>query len=53
MARYADAGHYVSAFRPYTSTTDAVLTSGGGTVAGTLAANVDLHRKILALLARQ
>jgi dienelactone hydrolase len=53
VARYADAGHYVSAFRPYTPTTDAVLTSGGGSVAGTLAANVDLHRKILALLAQQ
>ena len=53
VARYADAGHYVSSVEPYLAVTDDVLTDAGGTVAGTLAANVDLHRRILALLAAQ
>ena len=37
----------------YTSTTDAALTRTGGTIAGTQAANLDLHTKILTLLASQ
>ena len=53
VAKYADAGHYVGAVQPYTAATDALLTRAGGTVPATLAANVDLHRKILALLAAQ
>ena len=51
VAKYAGAGHYVYGFLPYTAVTDAVLTRSGGTVAATLAANADLHRKILTLLA--
>ena len=53
VAKYADAGHYVGALAPYTSVTDGLLTKPGGTVAATLAANVDLHRRVLALLAAQ
>ena len=53
VARYPGAGHYVSAIQPYTAVTDALLTRSGGTVPATLGANVDLHRRILALLAAQ
>jgi len=51
VLRYRDAGHYIGAFPPYTSTTDEALTRTGGTVAGIQAANLDLHTKVLALLA--
>jgi hypothetical protein len=51
VLRYRDAGHYIGAFPPYTSTTDEALTRTGGTTAGIQAANLDLHTKVLALLA--
>jgi pimeloyl-ACP methyl ester carboxylesterase len=50
--RYPDGGHYLSSFPPYTSFTAGALSYGGGTVAGTQAANVDVHAKVLALLDR-
>ncbi|HEX2773994.1 MAG TPA: acyl-CoA thioester hydrolase/BAAT C-terminal domain-containing protein, partial [Micromonosporaceae bacterium] len=50
--RYADAGHYVGPIPPYTSITNALLASAGGTLAATQAANVDVHAKVLALLAQ-
>jgi dienelactone hydrolase len=51
VLRYPDAGHYIGAYQPYTSATEAALTRTGGTIAGTQAANLDLHTEILALLA--
>ena len=42
---------HIGAYPPYTSTTDAVLTRTGGSIAGTQAANLDLHTNVLALLA--
>lgn len=51
LLRYRDAGHYIGVFPPYTSTTDAALTTTGGSIAGIQAANLDLHTNILALLA--
>ena len=51
MRRYRDAGHYIGTFPPYSSTTDEALSRTGGTIAGIEAANLDLHTKVLALLA--
>ena len=51
VLRYRDAGHYIATFPPYASTTDAALSRTGGTIAGTEAANLDLHTKVLTLLA--
>ena len=52
--RYRDAGHHVGGLTLYfASVTDAALTSFGGTVAGTQAAQTDAHAKLLALLASQ
>lgn len=51
VLRYPDAGHYIGVYQPYTSTTEAALTRTGGTIAGTQTANLDLHTKILTLLA--
>jgi len=51
VLRYRDAGHYIAAFPPYSSTTDAALSRTGGTNAGIEAANLDLYTKILTLLA--
>lgn len=51
--RYPDAGHYAGTVPPYTSITDDALTTAGGTLTGTQTASVDLHRKLLALLASQ
>jgi dienelactone hydrolase len=51
VLRYPDAGHYIGVYPPYTSATETALTSTGGTLAGTQAANLDLHTKILTLLA--
>lgn len=44
VLRYRDAGHYIGVFPPYTSTTDAALSRTGGSLAGTEAANLDLHQ---------
>jgi dienelactone hydrolase len=50
--RYPDAGHLIGGLTAwYGSLTDAVLTSSGGTMAGTQAAQADAHAKLLALLA--
>ena len=51
VLRYRDAGHYVGTFPPYTSATDEALSRTGGTITGIEAANLDLHTKVLALLA--
>jgi pimeloyl-ACP methyl ester carboxylesterase len=49
--RYPDAGHYASVIPPYASITDDLLTTSGGSVPGTQAASVEIHSKVLALLA--
>ena len=52
--RYRDAGHLVGGLTAYYGgLTDDALTSFGGTVAGTQAAQADAHTKLLALLASQ
>jgi dienelactone hydrolase len=52
--RYRDAGHLIGGLTAYYgSLTDDALTSFGGTVAGTQAAQADAHAKLLALLASQ
>ena len=51
VLRYRDAGHYIATFPPYASTTDETLSRTGGTIVGTEAANLDLHTKVLTLLA--
>ena len=52
--RYRDAGHLIGGLTAwYGSLTDDALTSFGGTVAGTQAAQADAHTKLLALLASQ
>jgi dienelactone hydrolase len=52
--RYGDAGHLIGGLTAwYASLTDDALTSFGGTVAGTQAAQADAHAKLLALLASQ
>jgi dienelactone hydrolase len=52
--RYRDAGHLVGGLTAYYgSLTDDALTSFGGTVTGTQAAQADAHTKLLALLASQ
>jgi dienelactone hydrolase len=52
--RYPDAGHLVGGLTAwYGNLTDDALTSFGGTVAGTQAAQADAHAKLLALLASQ
>jgi dienelactone hydrolase len=52
--RYRDAGHLIGGLTAwYGSLTDDFLTSFGGTVAGTQAAQADAHAKLLALLASQ
>jgi dienelactone hydrolase len=52
--RYRDAGHLVGGLTAYyASLTDDALTSFGGTVAATQAAQADAHAKLLALLASQ
>jgi dienelactone hydrolase len=52
--RYRDAGHLVGGLAAwYGSLTDDALTSSGGTVAATQAAQADAHAKLLALLASQ
>jgi dienelactone hydrolase len=50
--RYGDAGHLIGGLTAwYGSLTDDALTSFGGTVAGTQAAQADAHTRLLALLA--
>jgi hypothetical protein len=50
--RYRDAGHLIGGLTAsYGSLTDDALTSFGGTVAGTQAAQANAHAKLLALLA--
>jgi dienelactone hydrolase len=52
--RYREAGHLIGGLTAYYgSLTDDALTSSGGTVAGTQAAQADAHAKLLALLASQ
>ena len=52
--RYRDAGHLIGGLTAwYGSLTDDALTSDGGTVAATQAAQADAHAKLLALLASQ
>jgi dienelactone hydrolase len=52
--RYRDAGHLVGGLTAwYGSLTDDALSSFGGTVAATQAAQADAHAKLLALLASQ
>jgi dienelactone hydrolase len=52
--RYRDAGHLIGGLTAwYGSMTDDALTSFGGTVAGTQAAQADAHTKLLAFLASQ
>jgi acetyl esterase/lipase len=52
--RYRDAGHLIGGLTAwYGSLTDDALTSSGGTVAGTQAAQADAHAKLLAFLASQ
>ena len=52
--RYPDAGHLVGGLATWhASMTDDALTSSGGTVAATQAAQADAHAKLLALLASQ
>jgi dienelactone hydrolase len=51
VLRYPDAGHNIGTYPPYSSATDTALSKSGGTLAGTQAANLDLHTKTLALLA--
>jgi dienelactone hydrolase len=52
--RYPDAGHLIGGLTAYYgSLTDDALTSDGGTVAATQAAQADAHTKLLALLASQ
>jgi dienelactone hydrolase len=51
--QYPDAGHFASSIPPYQSITGAALTHAGGSVPDTQNANVDVHRKLLALLAAQ
>ena len=52
--RYPDAGHLIGGLTAwYGSMTDDALTSFGGTVAATQAAQADTHAKLLALLASQ
>jgi hypothetical protein len=52
--RYRDAGHFIGGLTAYFgSMTDDALTSSGGTVAGTQAAQADAHTNLLALLASQ
>ena len=52
--RYRDAGHLIGGLTAwYGSLTDDALTSSGGTVAATQAAQADAHAKLLALLAAQ
>jgi dienelactone hydrolase len=52
--RYPDAGHLIGGLTAwYGSLTDDALTSEGGTVAATQAAQADAHTKLLALLASQ
>jgi dienelactone hydrolase len=52
--RYGDAGHLIGGLTAwYGSLTDDALTSSGGTVAATQAAQADAHAKLLALLAAQ
>jgi uncharacterized protein len=50
--RYPDAGHLIGGLTAwYASPTDDALTSVGGTVAATQAAQADTHAKLLTLLA--
>ena len=52
--RYPDAGHLIGGLTAwYGSLTDDALTSSGGTVAATQAAQADAHAKLLAFLAAQ
>jgi pimeloyl-ACP methyl ester carboxylesterase len=52
--RYPDAGHLIGGVTAwYGSLTDDALTSFGGTVAATQAAQADAHAKLLALIASQ
>jgi dienelactone hydrolase len=52
--RYRDAGHLIGGLTAwYGSLTDDALTSSGGTVAATQAAQADAHAKLLAFLASQ
>jgi dienelactone hydrolase len=53
-SRYRDAGHLIGGLTAYYGClTDDALTSSGGTVAGTQAAQADAHAKLLAFLASQ
>jgi dienelactone hydrolase len=52
--RYPDAGHFIGGLTAwFGSLTDDALTSSGGTVAATQAAQAEAHAKLLALLASQ
>jgi dienelactone hydrolase len=52
--RYGDAGHFIGGLTAwYGGLTDDALTSAGGTVAATQAAQADAHAKLLAFLAAQ
>jgi dienelactone hydrolase len=53
VLRYPKAGHFAGSVQPYTPITDALLTRAGGDVGANQAANVDVHSKVLALLAAQ
>ena len=53
VLRYPQGGHYVGVIQPYTPITDALLAKAGGDLEAEQAANLDVHDKLLALLARQ
>jgi dienelactone hydrolase len=53
VLRYPRAGHYAGTVQPYTPITDHLLTRSGGELEAEQAANLDIHTKVLALLARQ
>jgi dienelactone hydrolase len=53
VLRYANGGHFMGAFPPYTSITPTLLEEAGGTMSDTQAASVDVHVKVLAVLAQE
>jgi hypothetical protein len=53
VLRYPRGGHYVGVLQPYTPITDALLAKAGGDLEAEQAANLDVHTKLLAMLARQ
>jgi dienelactone hydrolase len=52
VLRYAEGGHLAGVLPPNTCITDSFLADFGGTQKGTQAATVELHAKVLALLAQ-